>query len=120
MKAASRATGWGVPMTFLGVPPGAGLAYFLRLPRRSPAGGREPWDVPPTGTDHQERPVTVLDRTPWLSAPIAAVLLAAAPLAAAPLPTEAPSRLADALALAAEIRAAGAAALGVHDLAERG
>lgn len=59
--------------------------------------------------------MTVLARTSRLS-----VRIAPARLGAAPLPTEVPARLVDALALAAEIRAAGAAALRVHDLEERG
>ena len=54
------------------------------------------------------------------STPVFSVRPASAPFGAAPLPTEVPARLVDALALAAEIRAAGAAALRVHDLEERG
>jgi hypothetical protein len=54
--------------------------------------------------------VTTLVRAPRLTVPVIA----------APVTTEAQARLADALELAADIRAAGAAALRVHDLAPRG
>jgi hypothetical protein len=60
--------------------------------------------------------VTVLARTPRLTV---RVVPAARP-AAAVLPTEEPARLLDALALAADIRAAAPAALQVHELDARG
>ena len=54
--------------------------------------------------------MTTLVRTPRLSVPVLA----------APVATEAADRHADAVALAAEILAAGAAALSAHALAPRG
>ena len=59
--------------------------------------------------------MTVLVRSPRLTVPVVAL-----PVVAGPVTTEASARLADALALAADIRAAGAAAFGVHDLDARG
>ena len=56
--------------------------------------------------------MTVLASRPTVVAPV--------PVGAAPVGAEAPACLVDALALAADIRAAGAAALRVHDLEERG
>jgi hypothetical protein len=59
--------------------------------------------------------VTVLVRTPRLTVPVLG-----GPVAGAPATGEAPARLVDALALAADIRAAGAVAFRVHEPAVRG
>lgn len=88
---------------------------IVRLPGRGPAVGPGTWSLPGNGpgTDRKEPPVTTALRT--AVAPVADIADLAADES---LPFE--FALADALALAVDIRAAAAAASRVHELQPRG